>query len=438
MTPRILVVDDEPALRYTLRALFEEEGFAVIEAPDGEAALALVDAGGVDLVVTDLRMPKMDGLALLDAVVARPNSPRVILITAHGDERTAVSAIQRGATDYFAKPFDNTEVVRVVRRAVEAARLHDENRRLRAELALARHMVFASDGMRRVAERVERAARRDLNVLITGESGTGKELVARALVSASERANKPYVRFNCAALTPTLAEAELFGHAAGAFTGAQGARLGLFREADGGTLLLDEIGELDARVQGALLRVLQEGEVRPVGSDRPVKVDVRVIAATHRDLVADVASGRFRQDLYYRLHVVTIELPPLRARPEDIAPLATHFAQRAGAAFGLPDARISPRLLRRLEADPWPGNVRALEHTIESLVAMADDPLIDDDGVAPKENLQGLKARVAAFEKRVIAEALARLNGNQSACARDLGISRVTLIDKLNRYGLRG
>ncbi len=439
MTHRILVVDDEPAIRYSLRCIFEEEGFAVEEAADARAAIERVAAGGIDLVITDLRMPGMDGLELLDALLARPRAPRVIIVTAHGDERTAVTAMKRGATDYFAKPFDNDEVVAVVRRTLEAVRLREENRRLRAELALARFMVFESEAMRRVAERVERAAKRDLNVLITGESGTGKELVAQALVKASPRADKPYVRFNCAALSPSLAEAELFGHAAGAFTGARGARRGLFREADGGTLLLDEVGELDPRIQGALLRVLQEGEVRPVGADRPVRVDVRILAATNRDLEAEVEAGRFREDLYYRLHVVTIHLPPLRERPEDIVPLAEHFARRAAAAYGLGDVRLSPGLLRRLEANPWPGNVRALQHTIESLVALADGPVIDDDGV---ERLVGgaeldLKARVAAFEKRIIAEALARHGGNRSACARALGISRVTLIDKLRRYGLR-
>lgn len=437
MSARILVVDDQPALRYTLRALFEEEGYDVDEAVDGAAALRRVEAGGIDLVITDLCMPKMDGLALLDAIVAQ-GGPRVILITAHGDERTTVDAMKRGATDYFAKPFDNNDVVRVVRRVLSVVQDQEENRRLRAELALARVMVFESNAMRQVAERVERAARRDLSVLITGESGTGKELVARALVKASPRADKPYVRFNCAALSPSLAEAELFGHMAGAYTGANGARRGLFREADGGTLLLDEIGELDLRVQGALLRVLQEGEVRPVGADRPVKINVRIIAATHRDLEAEVQAGRFRQDLFYRLHVVTIHLPPLRDRPEDIAPLAEHFARQAGVAFCVPSPRLTPRLIRRLEANLWPGNVRALEHAILSRVAMADGAVLDDDSDVQSAGAvdQHLKARVGAFEKRLITEALALAGGNRSACARGLGISRGTLIDKLHRYGL--
>ncbi|MCA9528052.1 MAG: sigma-54-dependent Fis family transcriptional regulator, partial [Myxococcales bacterium] len=434
-----LVVDDEPAVRYLLRALFEEEGFDVDEAADGDAGLARARQGGVDLVITDLRMPGLDGLALLDALLTLPRAPRVILVTAHGSERAAVEAMKRGATDYFAKPFDNDEVVRVVRRALESARLQDENRRLRAELALARLMVFESDAMRRVAERVERVGPRDVTVLVTGESGTGKELVARALVRASGRRDKPYVRFNCAALPPTLAEAELFGHKAGAFTGAQGARRGLFGEADGGTLLLDEVGELDLRTQGTLLRVLQDGEIRPVGADRPVRVDVRLIAATHRDLRAEVAAGRFREDLFYRLDVVNVHLPPLRERPEDIVPLAEHFAARFGRQFGLPDLRLTPRLLRRLEADPWPGNVRALEHTLESMIALADGPILDvdpDDDGPPDASLD-LRARVAAFEKRLIGDALARCGGNQSETARQLGVSRVTLLDKLARYGLR-
>jgi two-component system response regulator HydG len=441
VNPKILIVDDEPAVRYALRALLEEEGFAVDEAPDGQAGLERVEAGGVDLVLSDLRMPKLDGMGLLDAVVARPRAPKVILITAHGNERAAVEAMKRGAIDYFAKPFDNDEIVRVVRRALETARLTDENRRLRAELALARHMVFESEAMRRVAERVERAAGRDVTVLITGETGTGKELVARALVRASARADRPYVRFNCAALTDSLAEAELFGHKAGAFTGAAKARRGVFGEADGGTLLLDEVGELDLRIQGALLRTLQDGEIRAVGADRSERVDVRLVAATHRDLRAEVEAGRFRQDLYYRLNVVTIHLPPLRERPEDVAPLAEHFARGFGAQFGLADVRLAPRLLRRLEAMPWPGNVRELEHVVESLVALADGPVIDDvadlheaaDGAPALD----LKARVARFEKRVVGDALARAGGNQSEAARQLGISRVTLIDKLNKYGLR-
>ncbi len=437
MNPVALVVDDEAPIRYTLRAILEDEHLDVLEAADGQAALDLLKHRRVDVVLTDLRMPGLDGMALLDALQRLPQRPAAIMITAHGSERAAVEAMTRGALDYFAKPFDPDEVARVVRRVVATRRLEDENRRLRAELALGRTMVFASDAMRRVADLVERIAGRDVTVLITGESGTGKELVARALVRGSERAAKPYLRFNCAALRPELAEAELFGHARGAFTGAVRARPGLFREADGGTLLLDEIGELDPATQGALLRVLQEREVRPVGEERAVPVNVRILAATHRDLAAEVREGRFRHDLFYRLNVVTLHVPPLRDRPEDIPLLAEHFCRRFADRFGLGDARLSDRVLRHLQAQPWPGNVRELEHAIERLVALSSGAVIDDLPPSDAADALGLKERVAAFERGLVAEALAAEGGNQSAAARRLGVSRVTLIDKMQRYGLR-
>ena len=446
----VLLVDDEPAVRYTLRAILEDEGLEVEEAPDGAAGLARLRGGGIDLLLTDLNMPGLDGLALLDALKTLPVAPRAIVITAHGSERVAVEAMKRGALDYFAKPFDTDEIVRVVRRALETLRLSTENTALRAQLLLARTMVFESNAMRRVAERVERAAGRDVTVLLTGESGTGKELVARALVKGSARAERPYLRFNCAALPRDLAEAELFGHTRGAFTGAQKARPGLFREAEGGTVLLDEIAELDITVQGALLRVLQEREVQPVGEDRAVPIDVRIVAATHRNLTEEVERGRFRHDLFYRLNVVTIHVPPLRERPEDIVPLAEHFAGRFGERYGLGEVRLTRRVLDKLRTARWPGNVRELEHTIERLVAMANGPVVDDE---PFEDGAGggggefgetvatddapLKARVSRFERDLLVEALSKCGGNQSEAARQLGVSRITLIDKMRRYGLR-
>jgi two-component system response regulator HydG len=445
MTARILVIDDEPAVRYTLRAILEDAGFAVDEAADGLAGLARLRGGGVDLVLTDLHMPGLDGLALLDALPGLPGAPRAIVVTAHGSERVAVDAMKRGALDYFAKPFDADEIVRVLRRALETVRLTRENDTLRAERLLSRTMVFESPGMRRVAERVERAAGRDVTVLITGESGTGKELVARALVKGSPRADRPYLRFNCAALPRELAEAELFGHSRGAFTGAARPRAGLFREAEGGTVLLDEIGELDPAVQAALLRVLQEREVQPVGEDRAVPIDVRIVAATNLDLAEAVEQGRFRHDLFYRLNVVTIHVPPLRDRPEDIVPLAEHFAHRFGERYGLGPARLSARVLDRLRGARWPGNVRELEHVIERLVALAAGPVIDEDPFEDEPSAPpsaeaddaDLKARVSRFERELVAAALTRAGGNQSEAARQLGVSRITLIDKMKRYGLR-
>jgi len=444
MRPRVLIVDDDTAVRFTLRAILEEhDDLDVLEAADGEAALALIAGDGADLVVTDLRMPKLDGFDLLARARELPGAPPVVVITGNGSERLAVEAMKRGALDYFAKPFDPGEISQVVLRSLEQRRLERENRRLRGELALAHTMIFRSEEMRRVAEWVGRVAPSDVTVLLTGESGTGKELVARAIVAASPRADKPFVCFNAAALPRELAEAELFGHVRGAFTNADRPRRGLFREAEGGTILVDEVGDLSLTSQAALLRVLQEREVRPVGSDKSERIDVRVIAATHRDLQAEIQAGTFREDLFYRLNVVPIHVPPLRERRDDIVPLARHFTERAARRFGVAGAALSPAVEAHLRALPWPGNVRELENTIERLVVIAVGPVIDVDplvfdgiecatGPAPP-----LKEQVERFERGLIAEALARAGGNQSEAARQLGTSRATLIDKLDKYGLR-
>jgi two-component system response regulator HydG len=444
--PRVLVVDDDAGVRYTLRDILEDAGLEVDEAADGAAALERLAEGGVQLVISDLRMPRLDGLALLERLRALPRPPRLILVTAHGSERAAVDAMKAGAFDYFRKPFENDELLAVVTRALAAARLEAENERLADELNLSRSLVFVSEAMSRLALVVGRVGPRDVTVLITGESGTGKERVAEALVRASRRAQKPFVRFNCAALSPELAEAELFGHARGAFTGAYRARPGLFRDADGGTLLLDEIGELDAATQAKLLRTLQEGEVRPVGEERAVKVDVRIVAATHRDLARLVSDGRFREDLYYRLKVVTLRVPPLRERREDIAVLARHFLRRATERFGTPAVPLGDEIFARLDAYAWPGNVRELENAIESAVAMSPDGVLDpsllpsaapvDDAAEPRAGL--LKPRVEAYERGLILAALSAAGGNRSAAARALGISRATLHEKLHKYGIAG
>jgi two-component system, NtrC family, response regulator HydG len=443
----ILVVDDDVALRYTLREILESAGHRVVEAANGEEALARCAEEPFPLVVTDLRMPRMDGMELLRALLQQPGTPpRVVLVTAHGSERQAVEAMKAGAYDYFRKPFETDELLAVVGRALETVRLSQENERLTGELALARTMVFASEAMRRLALLVGRVAPRDVTVLISGESGTGKERVAEALVRASRRATRPYVRFNCAALTAELAEAELFGHAKGAFTGAVRARPGLFGEADGGTLLLDEVGELGAALQGKLLRVLQEGEVRAVGEERARRVDVRVLAATHRDLAEEVRAGRFREDLFYRLNVVQLRVPPLRERPEDIPVLARHFLSRFEERFGLATVAATDALFARLAAYPWPGNVRELEHALESLLALSPDGELDLSllpGAATPGGGEGeggasltLKQRVDAYERGLVAQALRASSGSRTEAARALGISRVTLHDKLKKYGL--
>ncbi|GMU59694.1 MAG: sigma-54-dependent Fis family transcriptional regulator [Myxococcaceae bacterium] len=444
MKGTVLVVDDDAGVRFTLKGLFEDEGLEVVEAKDGAAGLARVEAGGLDLVVTDLRMPGLDGLQLLSRVQALPEPrPPVVLVTAHGSERHAVEAMKQGALDYFTKPFELEVVLGVVRRALGAVRLEQENLRLRGALSLAGSVVFVSPAMERLAELVARVAPREVTVLLTGESGTGKERIAEALVKTSRRADKPFVRFNCAALTEELAEAELFGHAKGAFTGAVRARAGLFREADGGTLLLDEVGELGPSVQAKLLRALQEGEVRPVGEDVPVKVDVRLLAATHRDLAAQVKAGKFREDVYYRLKVVHLHVPALRERPEDVPVLARHFLSRAGKAFGVGPVAFSKEALERLTSYAWPGNVRELENVIESAVALSVDGKLElaalpgpGAGEAGAREGAGLKEKVAAYERGLVVAALDEAKGNRSEAARLLRIGRATLHDKLKKYGL--
>jgi two-component system response regulator HydG len=354
--------------------------------------------------------------------------------------------MKAGAYDYFRKPFDVDELSLVLERVLASARMAADHERLVSERSLARELVFESTAMSRLAVLVHRVAPRDVTVLITGESGTGKERIAEAIVAGSKRADRPFVRFNCAALTAELAEAELFGHAKGAFTGAQRRRTGLFREAEGGTILLDEVGELDPSIQAKLLRVLQESEVRPVGEDQPIAIDVRVLAATHRDLAARVKEGRFREDLYYRLKVVELPVPPLRERPEDIVPLARHFLRRSAARFGVGALREPPGLMARLMASAWPGNVRQLENAIESLVALSDEGVLDlellpeGEGAAIPMNVEGtqlsLKQKLEGYERGLLISALEAAQGKRSEAAKMLQIGRATLHDKLRKYGL--
>jgi two-component system response regulator HydG len=443
MKARVLIVDDDTVGRYTLRGLLEDEGLEVEEAADGQIALDLLASREFDLILSDLRMPRVDGMEFLRRAQALSPAPRIILLTAHGSERHAVEAMKLGALDYFRKPFDVEEVLKVVRRSLATLTLERENEQLRGEVDLLHSLVFSSAAMSRLALLIKRVAPKNVTVLITGESGTGKERVAEAIVSASGRASAPFVRFNCAAMTPELAEAELFGHTRGAFTGAVRARAGLFREADGGTLLLDEIGELHGQTQAKLLRVLQESEIRPVGEDRPQVIDVRILAATHRDLAQLVAAGQFREDLFYRLKVVTLEIPPLRDRPDDIPVLAKHFLAQATRRFGVPPVAMKGEWLARLVAYRWPGNVREMENAIESAVAMSPegtlDPAFLPDPATPASALPApakFKEQVAAFERGLIVAALDAAKGNQSEAARLLEIGRATLQDKLRKHGL--
>lgn len=442
MIPRILVVDDDEGVRYMLRGVLEDAGMAVDEAVDGEDGWARVKTGEHHLVLTDLRMPNLDGIGLLDRIVKMPAPPRVVVITAHGSERAAVTAIQHGAYDYFRKPFEPEELLAVVERAVESVRLAADNERLEAKLALSRSMIFSSESMHRLALLVRRVAAKPVTVLITGESGTGKERIAEAIVHESDRADQGFVRFNCAAISAELAEAELFGHTKGAFTGASTARTGLFREADGGTIFLDEVGELDLRTQAKLLRALQEGEIRPVGSDQSIKIDARILAATHQDLSELVANGTFRDDLFYRLNVVNLHVSPLRERPEDIAVLARHFLDEFSKRFGAGPFTLTDSLRERLLRYQWPGNVRELRNAIESLVALSgrdalDVSLLPGEGAESTSTRASLADRLAAYERGLVVDAIEAANGNRTEAAKSLGIGRATLYEKLEKFGIR-
>lgn len=439
--PNVLVVDDDATVRFTLQEVIEERGHTAIAVDGGAAALERLDEA--DLLITDLAMPCMDGMELLRRVHrAAPRLP-VIMLTARGSERVAVEAIRTGAYDYLTKPFDLDELGAVIERALETRALREQSRRLAAERAIGCAVVGRAPAFVRVLDAVSRLADRDVPVLIRGETGTGKELVASLLHAQSRRADAPLVRFNCAAIPPDLAEAELFGHTRGAFTGATEAREGFFDRADGGTLVLDELGELPTAIQPKLLRALQEGEIQPVGAGQVRKVDVRVVACTNVDLAAAVERGEFRADLYYRVAVVELVVPPLRERPEDIPALLDAFVVRYRDRFGIDHVELTPPLVQHLCRQRWPGNVRELDNTTARLLALSDGGRIGLDAlgavpdVAETPGTEGtFHERVAAFERSLVAEALRRQDGNQSAAARNLGLSRVTLIDKMKRHGL--
>jgi two-component system, NtrC family, response regulator AtoC len=451
---RVLVVDDDASLRFTLEAVLSDAGFVVETCESGARALAAFEARGADVVLTDLAMPEMDGMQLLERMRASDPSVPLLMLTAHGSERVAVAAMKAGAFDYIPKPFDPDELVLAVRRATEWRELRLQNARLRTEAALGRTIVGDSAAMRRVMDVVTRVAPKDVTVLLLGESGAGKDVLASVLHAHSRRADRPLIRFNAAAIPSELAEAELFGHTKGAFTGAQTARQGYFQQANKATLFIDEIGELPLGIQAKVLRVLQSGEVQQLGG-RSESVDVRVIAASNRDLAADVRSGRFREDLFYRLNVVPIRVPPLRERAEDIEPLVRTFVRRYAERYGMSGVDVEPSLVDALRASPWPGNVRELENTVARLLALAPDERITlalwrslSAGPTASSAPLGasgdpgaghpLRARVETFERTLIAEAFEVAGRNQSETARRLGVSRPALIEKLHKYGLIG
>jgi DNA-binding NtrC family response regulator len=444
---RILVVDDEPAQRELVCGFLRKHGFDVVEAGGGREAVARFKQEVFDLVLTDQRMPDLSGLEVLEAVRSTSPETAVVIITAYGTIETAVSAVKAGAADYLTKPLNLDDLLHRVHRVRERQRLVAENRELREALA-ERHRVEGIIGdsgrMQEVLSLVRRVAPSDATVLIRGESGTGKELIARALHYASPRAAGPLVKVNCAALAESLLEAELFGHEKGAFTGAVASRKGRFELADGGSIFLDEIGDLPPHLQVKLLRVLQEREFERVGSSRPIKVDVRLLAATHRDLEALVRDGRFREDLYYRINVVTIVLPPLRERREDLPPLIEHFLRAFAGKNGKTVRGLTREAREALLRYDYPGNIRELENLIERAVVLTRDDVIGVEDLplaleAPASESgegAGLVAAVEGLERRMIQEALAKADGTQTRAAELLGISERVLRYKLRKYGL--
>jgi two-component system response regulator AtoC len=450
---RILVVDDDEALRESLALLLAAEGYEVVTAGDANGALARLEEP-VDVVLCDVRMPGRDGLELLPELIRRLPGAPVLLMSAYGSGDLAVEALKRGAFDYLAKPFQPSEVLLAIKKARERERLRRANALLRRDVSRAvgdRPIVAASPPMIDLLEILERAAEYKATVLLTGESGTGKEVLARAIHAQSGRRGQAFVAVNCAAIPEALLESELFGHARGAFTGADRARRGLFVEADGGTLFLDEIGELPPPLQAKLLRVLQEEEVMPIGESKPRSIDVRVIAATSRDLEREVASGRFREDLFYRLDVFRVRVPPLRERREDVPLLVDHFIARFRETLGKAVRTITDDALDRLVDHAWPGNVRELENVVERAMILADSDRITladlPEAIAtprkkptssPASGDFSMRRARRRFESELIRRALDATGGNRTRAARLLEISHRALLYKIKEYGLGG
>ena len=469
---QILVVDDEANLRRVLAAQLGRDGYEVHTAEDGEAGLAFLREHHIDLVITDLRMPKLGGMELLRAAMAEDATRPVVILTAHGTVDTAVEALKTGAFDYISKPFDQDEVRTVVRKALRTRDLASQDATPPEDagaVGAARFGLIGSSGsLQEIYAIINRVADTPTTVLITGESGTGKELVAHALHTSSSRAKRPFIKVNCAAIPKTLIESELFGYERGAFTGAVGSKPGRFELATGGTLLLDEVGEIPLEMQVKLLRVLQEHEFERVGGVKTVRVDVRLVAATNRDLKRAIAAGEFREDLFYRLNVVEIPLPPLRDRRGDVPELVTFFIDKFNKRLHKQVKSVDAAATERLMQYDWPGNIRELENVIERAVLFADQPLIGVDDLLPQlgepgdeavaaaadgagaepdaaaEPLQageGLKAQVKAatsrIERRLIERALGQTSGNVTHAARLLKISRKGLQLKMKELGLR-
>ncbi len=464
---RLLIVDDEEASRYGMRRALTTFGYNVSEADSAEAARILIKQQQPDLMLLDVNLPGISGLDLLRELqqpdTANGNQPLVIIITAHGSERMAVEAVKSGAYDYLSKPFELDDLRLVIKNAAETVELRRENvslrRRIEVEKTQRGALLGNSDGMQSVRSMIEKVAETDATVLVRGESGTGKELVAREVHERnSERSKGPFVAVNCAALPSELIESELFGHEKGAFTGAAARRQGKFEQANGGTLFLDEIGDMSANVQAKLLRALEERQIERLGGNESIPVDVRIVSATHRPLEQEIAAGNFRADLFYRLRVVTIDIPPLRDRREDIPALADTFTRAAAERYSLPLRLVAQSALRRLVEYQWPGNVRELKNTIERAAIVAEgeeirsEDLPDEITAGPQKSAAssadagdgGLAVPFTAdfredrreFERRYISRCLEHTNGNVTRAAEILGMHRQSLQHKLRQLGL--
>jgi two-component system response regulator PilR (NtrC family) len=456
MAARILVCDDEAGLREMLEVLLRRASYEVASTGSVQGAIELLESGQrFDLVITDLAMPDGSGMQVLEAAKRRDDALQVIMITAFASTEQAVEAMRLGAYDYIQKPFKNNELLAQLEKALEKSSIVHENRTLRAHVKGSYRigdLVGKGARMQAVMELVRRVASGRSSVLITGESGTGKEVVARALHQTGERASLPFITVNCGALPENLMESELFGHEKGAFTGASSRKDGLIRAAHGGTLFLDEIGELPTPLQVKLLRVLQERKVRPVGGQQEIEVDVRVVAATNRDVESAVREGSFRQDLFYRLNVIRIQLPPLRERKEDVPTLAAHFLQKHSAIEGK-RLSFSPEALTWIAQQEFPGNVRELENVVERAVALATEPYVvrfdvqgsidEEDAARPAKELQvlppegmDLDTLLGDYEKGMLIQALERTGGNRTNAAKLLQMSLRSLRYRLDKYGL--
>ena len=452
MPKNILVIDDEPNLRHMLSAVLEKAGYTVSSAADGMEALSLTETNPFDLILCDLRMPRMDGLAFLQHAATKGLDAAIIMMSAYGTIDTAVEAMKLGAADYISKPFKPDEILLKLGQIEERNRLRQENIRLRDAVQQTfsfQNIVSKSESMRKIFDTIQKIADYKTTVLITGESGTGKELIARAIHYNGARKHKPLVAVNCGGLPENLLESELFGHVKGAFTDAVRDKKGLFQEASGGTLFLDEIAELPLSLQVKLLRVVQDEMVRPVGSTQSAKVDVRIIAATAQDLAEAVKQGTFRDDLFYRINVLSIQVPPLRHRKEDIPLLVNHFTKKFKKRLNKEIKGVRPEALQALMDYPWPGSVRELENVIERTMVLTErfeihlnelpEEIRGGPATTPDPwlaNSISLKANTMALEKTLIQRALKETNNNRTHAAKLLEISHPTLLSKMKTYGI--